>query len=184
MSGTVRTHSVPVARDRRWAIKRILVVASFALVCAGALQAGQAKPKKNELRHEIIDLEDAWRNAILKSDTNTMSALLADDYMAITPSGMLQTKEEALANMRAHRVHIASLLLSDRKVRFYGKTALVTSLAEVQGTTPEGDLSGSFRYTRVYVRDAQGKWKIVSFESSKVRAPVERKKQDSGPSGQ
>jgi ketosteroid isomerase-like protein len=51
----------------------------------------------------------------------------------------------------------------------------VTSLAEVQGTTAEGDISGSYRYTRVYVRDAQGEWKIVSFEASRIRDPGEHK---------
>jgi ketosteroid isomerase-like protein len=60
-------------------------------------------------------------------------------------------------------------------VRFYGTTALVTSLAEVQGTTPEGNISGSYRFTHVYARNAQGKWKIVSFEASKIREPGEHK---------
>ncbi len=184
MSGKVSVLSNHVKANRQAAITRILLIALVALFGASLLQAGQAKPKKHEVRHEIFDLEDAWRNAVLKSDTNAMSALLADDYMAITASGMLQTKQEVLANMRAHRVHFTTLLLSDRKVRFYGKTALVTSQAEVEGTTPEGDISGDFRYTRVYVRDSQGRWKIVSFESSKIRSPGERKKQDSGPAGQ
>ena len=61
-------------------------------------------------------------------------------------------------------------------MRFYGKTALVTSVAYVQGTTTDGDVSGSFRYTRVYVRDAQDKWKIVSFEASRIRQPGEHTK--------
>ncbi len=183
MSGTVSILSDPVSADRRTALGRFLLIAFVALFSASLLQAGQAKPKKHDMRHEIFDLEDAWRNAVLKSDTTAMSALLADDYMAITASGMLQTKQEALASMRAHRMHFTVLTLLDRKVRFYGKTALVTSLAEVQGTTPEGDISGSFRYTRVYVRDSQGRWKIVSFESSKVHPPLEHKK-DSGPSGE
>jgi ketosteroid isomerase-like protein len=95
--------------------------------------------------------------------------------MAITAYGTLQTKEQALANLRSGRMHFTSLDVSDRKVRFYGKTALVTSLAEVQGTTAEGDISGSYRYTRVYVRDAQGEWKIVSFEASRIRDPGEHK---------
>ncbi len=138
------------------------------------LEAGQSKPKKHEGRHEIFDLEDAWRNAVLKADTGAMGALLAEDYVGITPSGMLQNKQEALASMRSRRVHINTLVLSDRKVRFYGKAALVTSVAEVVGSTPEGDMSGSFRYTRVYARDAQGKWKIVSWESSKIRHPGEQ----------
>jgi ketosteroid isomerase-like protein len=184
MSDKVSVLSDHVRINGQAAIARILFIALVALVSANLLQAGQAKPKKQEVRHEIFDLEDTWRNAMLKSDINTMNALLADDYMAITASGMLQTKQESLASMRAHRVHFTTLLLSDRKVRFYGKTALVTSKAEVQGTTTEGEISGDFRYTRVYVRDNQGRWKIVSFESSKIRPSGDHKKQDSGPGGQ
>ena len=62
------------------------------------------------------------------------------------------------------------ITITDRKVRFYGATAVVTSLANIQATTPDGPMTGDFRYTRVYVRNAQGLWKIVSFEASRVRA--------------
>ena len=186
MSGNLSVLSVSASRLRQPAIKRFLLLVLMASVMATAVQAGPAKSKakKPDVRHEIFALEEAWRNAVLKSDINAMGNLLADDYMAITASGMLQTKQEALANMRTHRVQVNVLLLSDRKVRFYGNTALVTSLAEMQGTGPEGELSGAYRYTRVYVRDAQGKWKIVSFESSKLRPQGEHKKLDAGPSAQ
>jgi ketosteroid isomerase-like protein len=59
-------------------------------------------------------------------------------------------------------------------VRFYGTTALVTSTADVQGTTPDGDISGSYRYTRVYVESQPGIWKIVSFEANRILTPAER----------
>ena len=78
-------------------------------------------------------------------------------------------------SLRSGRVHFKTLNISDRKVRFYGTTALVTSLAQVEGTAGEGSISGSFRYTRVYVRDAHGKWKIVSFEASRIRESGEQK---------
>ena len=184
MSGKASYLSDIVRTNRQATIGRILLIAFVALFGANLLLAEQPKPKKHDLRREIFELEDAWRNAVLKSDINAMSALLGDDYTGITASGILQTKQEALATMRAHRVHFNSLLLSDLKVRFYGKTAVVTSKAEVAGTTPEGELSGNFRYTRVYVRDSQGRWKIVSFETSKIRAQGEHTKQDSGPGGQ
>lgn len=100
-----------------------------------------------------------------------MNSLLADDYMAITAYGTVQTRDEALANLRSGRWHVVSLDLYDRKVRFYGRTALVTSTADVEGTSPDGNISGSYRYTRVYVRDLQGSWKIVSFEASRIRRP-------------
>jgi len=144
-------------------------------LCVNILYAGQAKVHKHDGRHQIDQLEENWRNAILKSDTNAMNTLLADDYMAITASGTLQTKERALANLRSGRVHVSALAVSDRKVRFYGKTAVVTSLAHMEGTNQEGELSGDFRYTRVYVQNQQGEWKIVSFEASRVRHPGERR---------
>jgi len=149
-------------------------------VCAPMIFAAQqpgAMPKgeRHESRREIDQLEEAWRNAVLKADIAALTSLLADDYMAITPNGTLQTKEQALANMRSGATHIASLEFSDRRVRFYGTTALVTSQADVKGTNATGDFSGTYRYTRVYVRNAQGIWKIVSFEASRVREPGERK---------
>ncbi len=148
------------------------VLAALALaVWASGLWAGVPKTQKHERRHEIDHLEEVWRDAMLKDDTAAMSGLLADDYRAITPSGTLQTKEEALASL--HRAHFTSLELSDRKVRFYGITALVTSTADVQGTTQDGDITGSYRYTRVYVEGPPGVWKIVSFEANKILTPAE-----------
>lgn len=133
------------------------------------------RAEKHESRHVIDELENQWRDAILKRDTAAMNALLADDYTAITAYGTLQTRDEAIANLRSGRFRISSLDLSDRKVRFYGKTALVTSIAQVEGTSPEGTLNGSYRYTRVYVRSPQGTWKIVSFEASRIRHSEARK---------
>ena len=173
MPGATTNPATP--RSRRMAIG-LMLIAMFALtVCASGLQAGMPRAQKHESRHEIDQLEETWREAILKSNTTAMNALLADDYLAITASGTLQTKEQALANLRMGRTHFTALELSDRKVRFYGTTALVTSLAEVKATAGDGDISGSYRYTRVYVRDAQGVWKIVSFEASRIREAGEHK---------
>jgi len=161
-------------RRARWPrVHRRMLALLLLAVCAIPLASRAQKTQRHERRHEIDHLEEVWRNAMLKDDTAAMSSLLADDYMAITPSGTLQTKAEALANLQ--HVHFATLEVSDRKVRFYGTTALVTSLAEVQATTPEGDVSGSYRYTRVYVEGPPGVWKIVSFEASRILAPGEHK---------
>jgi ketosteroid isomerase-like protein len=153
---------------------RILLVLLLVQVLAlGAFadpqRSGMPRAQKHESRHEIDQLEEIWRNAMLKGDAAALDPLLADDYMGITASGTLQTKEQALAFVRSGRVHFNSLEFSDRKVRFYGATALVTSQADVAATAAERDVSGSYRYIRVYVRDARGVWKIVSFEASRIR---------------
>jgi ketosteroid isomerase-like protein len=143
----------------------------------GAAQSSPGMPRgqRHEVRHEIDQLEDTWRDAIIHRNSSAMDNLLADDYIAITASGTLQSKDQTLAILRSGTLKFASIEFSDRKVRFYGQTALVTSRAEVNGTTPEGDISGSYRYTRVYVKDDHGAWKIVSFEASRIRNSDEHK---------
>ena len=157
------------------ALRPVLIAAALAAFAAVPLLAGLPRAQKHENRHEIAQLEEAWRTAVLKANTASMDALLANDYMAITPSGTLQSKDQTLANLRSGTVHFTTIEISDRKVRFYGTTALVTSRAEVSGSTADGDISGSYRYTRVYVRDEQGVWKIVSFEASRIRDPDDHK---------
>jgi len=144
-------------------------------VCAFPLCA-RPMGQKHESRHDIDQLEDEWREAVLSANTKVMDSLLAPDYMGITSSGTLQSRDETLQGMSSGRLRFALLDVSDRKVRFYGTTAVVTSLANIQATTPDGKISGNFRYTHVYVRDAEGDWKIVSFEASRVREPGPRSK--------
>ncbi len=182
MQGDFANLSKPVSRRIVFALRLVPVL--LVALSARAVMAGQAdqshvnagpgkanglhRGERHEFRHQIDQLEEMWRSAVLKGNTTELESLLADDYMAISASGTLQTKAETLANLRSGRMHFTALDISDRKVRFYGTTALVTSLAEVQGATADGNISGSYRYTRVYVRDPRGAWKVVSFEASKI----------------
>ena len=160
---------------RRVASVLVLLAVLVPALTAAPPPGGMHRAQKHESRHEIEQLEEAWRNAMLKSDAAALDSLLSEDYMAITPSGTLQSKEEALASMRSGEIHLTAITLSDRKMRFYGSTALVTSRAEVSGTTTGRDISGAFRYTHVYARNKQGAWKIVSFEANRIREPGEKK---------
>lgn len=137
--------------------------------------------QKHENRHDIDQLEDEWRQAILTADTKVIDSLLAPDYMGITASGTLQSRDETLQGLSSGRLHFTLLDVKDRKVRFYGSTAVVTSLANIQATTPDGRVIGDYRYTHVFVRDAQGDWKIVSFEASRVREPGPRRHNEFNP---
>jgi len=151
------------------------VAATIALVAVALpVCSGLSIAQKEERHHEIDRLEDAWRSAVIAGNAKVLDGLLADDYMAITPSGTIQTKDDTLQSFRAGRFHITTLTMSDRKVRFYGATAVVTSVADIQATTSDGPLNGSYRYTRVYVRNTQGQWKIVSFEASQMSGSHKR----------
>ncbi len=145
---------------------------------SSAGQKGQKAPRAHaghrNYRHEIEDMEERWRAAILEKDGAALEGLLAVDFSGISADGALQTREELVARLSSGTMNISSLMLTDRKVRIYGATAVVTSIAEVTGNRGEEEVTGRYRYTRVYVRNAQGQWKIVSFESSRIRNAAER----------
>lgn len=157
--------SVRTELNRLWTIGLLLLVAAAAVpsVC------GMPRSERHEQRHEIDRMEDAWRDALLRRDASAINLMVADDYIGISPSGILQTKDQLVTELRNGVMRIRSLEFSDRKVRFYGATALVTSRADVSGATSDGDITGSYRYTHVWVRDSKGQWRIASFEASRIR---------------
>jgi len=164
----------PLHRHGRRSLALMAVLAALALTpCAAFQHSGMPRTLRHESHHEIFHLEEAWRNAVLKADIPTLDGLLSEDYTAITADGALQSKEQALDSLRSGTTHFTALAVFDRKVRFYGTTALVTCKAVVSGVHAGVNISGSYRYTRVYVRNAQGDWKIVSFEVNRIRTPGE-----------
>jgi ketosteroid isomerase-like protein len=126
------------------------------------------------LHKQIETLEMDWRNAVIGNDVSQMDHLLADDYIGISANGTVETKAQALALRKAGTMRISRLDLSDLKVRVYGDTAVVTSRASLQGSNGQSDISGNYRYTRVYNRRL-GQWKIVSFEASRMHDADARK---------
>ncbi len=160
---------------------RKIAPAVAALLLLAACPGSWALPRHETkaIRREIETLEQEWRQATLTNNVAEMNNLLSDDYIGITSNGTIETKAQAVAQRRAGTVRITKLDLSDIHVRLYGGTAVVTSVADLVGSNGDSDISGKYRYTRVYTRQ-RGNWKIVSFEASRVndvdlRAKVKHK---------
>lgn len=139
------------------------------LLLLAACRVGCALPRHENkvLHHQIETLEQEWREAILTNNVSEMNHLLADDYIGITSNGTIENKAQAVAQRSAGTVRITKLNLSDIHIRIYGDTAVVTSVANITGINGDSDISGKYRYTRVYTR-RHGSWKIVSFEASRI----------------
>jgi len=128
----------------------------------------QLREKKHDAKRQVEALEEQWRTAQLAGDIGTMDKLLSDDYIGITMTGQVNTKAQQLDRARDHKLVLTKLDLGDRQVKLVGSIAIVTSLADIEGTNDGAPVKGTFRYTRVYQRLASGEWKITSFEATRV----------------
>jgi ketosteroid isomerase-like protein len=148
-------------------MRALLVCVAFALAVA-PLHAGPHRGTRS-MRDQIESLEVQWKKAVLANDTEAMDRLLSEDYLGITSTGQVVTKPQQLHRMRTHDFEITSLTISDVKIKLISEhAAIVTSLAQVEGTNEGRPLHGSFRYTRVYQRVPNDGWKITSFEATHI----------------
>lgn len=145
------------------------VVMVLVLWCWCTVPARAVFPHHDPIHKIIEGLESEWRDAQLTDNIATLDRLLADDYLGISANGTLETKADVLATRRSGRLKITQMVLSDVKIRIYGDTAVVTSKVDLTGKNGDRDISGHYRYTRVYNFRA-GQWRIVSFEASRVPA--------------
>lgn len=127
------------------------------------------------MRTQIEGLETQWKKAALANDIEAMDRLLAEDYLGITASGQVVTKPQQLDRMRTHNFSIKTIDVTDIKIKLISQhAAIVTSLAQVDGTNDGRPLRGSFRYTRVYQRIPNDGWKITSFEATHVPGHIDQ----------
>jgi ketosteroid isomerase-like protein len=128
----------------------------------------QQREKKHDAKRQVEALEEQWRTAQLAGDITVMDKLLSDDYIGISMTGQVNTKTQQLDRARNHKLVLTRLDLGERQVKLVGSIAIVTSMAEIEGTNEGVPVKGTFRYTRVYQRLPSGDWKITSFEATRV----------------
>jgi ketosteroid isomerase-like protein len=152
------------------ALVALASVAAVLLVSAAPAR-GQHPRRNDQFKHQVEQLEQAWRSAELNGNVDAMSKLLSDDFVGINMSGQVVTKMQLLDRMRRRRTVLTRLDLDDVHVKLLGQTAIVTSRAEVEGTNEGAPVHGTYRYTRVYTRTATGGWQITNFEATRVGLP-------------
>ncbi|MES2390063.1 MAG: nuclear transport factor 2 family protein, partial [Acidobacteriota bacterium] len=118
----------------------------------------QHHPSKRDTRDAIAAMERQWRTAELTGDAAAMDKLLSDDYLGITGNGQVVTKLQQLDHMRTRTLAIDQLDITDVKIKRLGNVAIVTSQAQIDGTSEGQPLHGRFRSTRVYQRLPGGLW--------------------------
>jgi ketosteroid isomerase-like protein len=155
------------------AMNRALIIAislTLALLLAGC-RKDRAAAKHAIAEQEIRQLEQQWADAELKRDTAFFERVMTDSYLYTAPSNIVMTKAELLASSKPLPPDVTSVSanLDDLKVRIYGDTAIVTGIVMQRLQFPQGNVSGKYRYTKVYVKQ-NGSWQAAAMQAA-VTAP-------------
>jgi ketosteroid isomerase-like protein len=134
-----------------------------------ALAAAQSDQDANAER-EVRDMEVQWRQAWLGGDAAALDRIHADDYIAIPNIGTTSTKAEVIADVRRGVFRYSRMEHSEISVRIYGITGVVVGRTLNEGRRGDRDVSGDFRFTRIYVKRNR-RWQVVLAQYTRVLLP-------------
>src|SRR3989442_613848 len=132
--------------------------------------AAQNSPNPSADERAVRAANDRLQAAVLTSDTAAFSQLLAPEYLFITATGGVITRDDVLRRYAAKELAYTVYRADSVRRRLFGDAAVVPALLEREGRYVAGpragtELTGRYRSTRVYIRRG-GRWQVVSTHES------------------
>jgi len=155
------------------AISTLIVAICCALLAQGTKSASLAKNQTagdQTVQNLLKQMEKQRVEALMKGDAGFFDRTTADDYTMITSSGELRNKARAMSDLKSGEVKFQSADVDELEVRVYGDTAVVTGRHTQKAQSAGNDISGQYRFTRVYVK-LNGQWKAVAYQATHINKP-------------
>jgi uncharacterized protein (TIGR02246 family) len=113
----------------------------------------------------VADLDTRYQAAVAHNDATAMGTLLADDFVLVTGKGTAYSKADLLKEAISNSATYEHQEDSERTVRVYGDTAVVTAKLWAKGTSSGKPFDYRLWFSDVWVRSASG-WRYVFGQAS------------------
>ncbi len=117
----------------------------------------------------VAALDTEYQAAVKNNDVPTMDRILADDFVLVTGLGKTHSKRDLLEEARSKGMQYERQEDSQRKVRVWGVTAVVTALLWAKGTEDGKPFDYKLWFSDVYLKTEKG-WRYV-FAQASARIP-------------
>jgi ketosteroid isomerase-like protein len=115
---------------------------------------------RNEIEQELLKLEEAFADAIVKNDVERLAQITADDWIVIDPNGEIVDRMRFFEVIRSGALTHDRMESQDFRVRVYGDGAVVTAITSTKGKFMGNEFSTQERATDVFVK-RDGGWRCV-----------------------
>jgi len=147
----------------------VLMLTAVVAVLSAGLWARSVEPQSvsSDSTQEIKTLDNAFDEAIVRSDVSALDIMTSDDFTLISLNGELHAKAEVLKYFATHASEYEYRKTDSLRLRMYGDAAVVTGRT-IQTVQENGrDHSDAYRFTHVYIRK-KGHWVLVASQPTRV----------------
>ena len=106
-----------------------------------------------------------WRDGAITQNKALLEKYLSDDLVYIHGGGKTESKAEYIADVMTGPPHYESMTESGTRIRFYGKTAVLTGYVDIK---PGKGALYRVRTLEVYTQNSAGVWQLAQKESVNV----------------
>jgi ketosteroid isomerase-like protein len=146
----------------------LLVLFTMAIPAYSFAQGGEAKkqaPGRQSVEEAVMQLDRELLDAAVKKDKAVTNRIELDNHVFINPGGGVEEKGKTTGTGPT----FDSFDRDDVVVRVMGDTAVLTGRAMVKGHFADGtDLSGPYRYMRVFVKQ-KGEWRLAATSAVSIK---------------
>ena len=137
----------------------IAVAASAVFLCAAAPGADDG-PRLRNLEREL-------NRAIAQRDAKRVDEMLSDDWVLVTGTGRMKTKQDVLAEIIRPELEFLDNDTRDVMVRVWGDTAVITGTLHQRYRLRGQQQDVTLRYTDTWTRSGDS-WRQVSGHASRL----------------
>ena len=116
---------------------------------------------------ELLRIEETWAQATIRNDAETITHLLADEYVAVNSLGLVTGKADVLAAIANDEAQCDINKPFEYIVRVYNNAGLVVHNTSFRGRMNGNITSGEYRTTHMYIK-RNGKWLVVANQTTFV----------------
>ena len=112
------------------------------------------------MEEELLKLERAFADAIIKNDLESIGRIVADDWIIVDPNGEIVDRTRFFEVIKSGALAHDIMESEDFRVRVYGESAVVTAITSTKGKFMGQEFSTRERATDVFVK-RDGRWQCV-----------------------
>ena len=112
------------------------------------------------MEEELLKLEKAFGEAIVKNDLEGIGRFVTDDWIIIDPNGEIVDRARFFEVIKSGALTHDTMESGDLRVRVYADTAVVTAITSAKGKFMGQEFSTQERATDVFVK-RDGRWQCV-----------------------
>ncbi len=121
----------------------------------------------NTVRASLIDAHHTRLRALLDGDVATLSTVVGEDLVFVSPYGKTQTRPEVFTAFQSGALKIERMESSDISTRIYGDIGILIYKADTKMVDGDVTVEGMTRSTTVYAGRSDG-WQLVSQHQSLI----------------